>query len=1730
MTRGLRAVELASIDAGQTPVSHKTEQKQARAAEAYVKLPLSFVANEGQADAQVKFYSRGKGYGLFLTPTEAVLALNKMSTGKRGAGLKEEDGGTGSASQHTRQTSVLRMKLKGANPRPEVKGLDQLPGKENYFAGASPDKWHTDIATYTKVRYEEVYPGIDMIYYGNQGQLEYDFVVAPGADPHLISLHFEGIDEARINGAGELLLRTRGGDVQMRSPVIYQVSASGEREEVGGQYAIEGPNEIGFRIGDYDPNRTLVIDPVLVYSTYLGGTFGDSAYGIAVDAAGNAYITGTTYSTNFPITAGAFQTKTVGIGSNFAQTDAFITKLNPVGNAAIYSTYLGGTDAVVIFDDYFTGPAHGNDEARGIAVDSAGNAFIAGTTTATKDFPVTPGAYRTTFERTGATSSEDAFVVKLNAAGNGLIYSTRLGGIGSDQAFAIGIDNGGNAYVTGKTQSPDFPDTLGALSQNKTGIFAVKLNPTGTALLYSALLGSGLGNAIAVDSSGNAYIAGQSYTASFPVTPGAFQTVAPGNDTDGFLNGFVTKINAAGNALLYSTFLGSRRSDEIVDIAIDASGNAYVGGYADYRDFPITPGAYMPTGDFTNGAAGGGPFVSKLNPNGSALVYSTYMLGGNIDGLVVNASGEVYVTGRAEEHLTVTDDAFQKTSNGSDAYLTKLNASGSGLLYSTYLGGSLVDSATCMAMDNAGAIYIAGLTSSLDFPLTPDTFQTIPSGHQFDVGSFVAKIGAATTGQTYRIKGRVTDTSGNGLARMRVVLGGSPGGTQFTDASGNYSFGSLTPGGNYSVTPSNPYYDFNPQSRDFNNLNADQTADFSATVKRYSISGVVKDINGKPIEGVTVTLGGAQSATAQTDANGSYAFSELSAVGGYTVTPSKTNYIFNPFRQAFTALEGNQSVSFTGLLVYSIKGQVVSPAGQGIQGIKITITTAAGFREAMTNSTGNYSFINLPAGETYTVTPDNADYDFSPTSWSFTNLSDHQTANFTATNRYGSISGRVMDGDGNPMYSVLVTLTGAENMTARTGPNGDYFFFHLLKGNNYTVSAQEFGYAISPASTTLTITDDHTVNFAAALKKLKPFTSGNLLITAGKYLGEYTPGGTLVQEVIVPFPTANNNNVGYFPGDLIVDKNGEVEIYNSANATSYLTGYNFTQGAWQHHTYPGWNPWAIYNTFEGIASFGNYIYVTDKTINDFGQPVQTQGIIRIDINDYSSQRFADDQTFCHLTLGQDGLLYGIVGATSGNQINAYNPTTMQLVKTIRLSDFQTFPINVNKIAVNGTGEIFAAAFSIHHFDNAGKMVKSLQLPGNPTDIEISNTGQIAAATGGNVTLLDEALNIKSSFTAPTGAGHLAFTNNVVAPPSMLQFNASSYSAGEADGKANITVTRTGDTSGAATVKYQTSDSTDVNFRCDPTTAGQPTGAASRKCDYHIASGRLRFAPGESSKQIVLSIVDDVYVEGLETFTLTLSDATGLSLGPTSTATITITDNDISGTPNPIDNTRFFVRQLYVDLLSREPDPAGWNGWTDRINLCGQPGQAPPPCDRVTVGGDGFLRSGEFFDRQFFVLRLYRTGLGRILRYDEIGDLAFVSGFLTPDDLELNKQDLVKELVARPEFANRYNPLSNAAFVATLLQTAGVSVPQTTVDDWVTKLNTSQKNRAQVFREISERQEVSAKYAHEAQVVSAYYGFFTRNPDGAYLNYLQRLDSGEINLSDLANAFVNAAEYRQRFGQ
>ena len=512
-----------------------------------------------------------------------------------------------------------------------------------------------------------------------------------------------------------------------------------------------------------------------MYSTYLGGGGEDYASAIAVDTLGNAYVTGRSTSGNFPTTAGAFQVINHASSSWY---NAFVTKLNPTGTALVYSTYLGGSGAPHDTETQF------GDVGQGIAVDGSGNAYVTGLTQSTT-FPVTTGAYQTVNNSTLPGEIFNAFVAKLNATGTKLVYSTYLGGGGEDYASAIAVDTLGNAYVTGRSTSGNFPTTAGAFqvinhaSTSFPDAFVAKLNPTGTALVYSTYLGgSGFGAsgaAIAVDSSGEAYVTGSAASVDFPVTAGAFQTTntaaANAGPNNGGYNAFVTKFNATGTALVYSTFLGGATEESGTGIALDGSGNAYVTGQSWSKDFPVAGNAYQAANKaFANDAANA--FVTKVNSAGTGLVYSTYLGGSGIppqasnesgagDGgnaIAVDALGNAYVTGDAiSSNFPTTSGAIQSVNNaagllqskgtiGINVFVTELNPTGSALLYSTYLGGSSQDQGVGIALDGAGGVYVAGQTSSMNFPTTAGAFQPANAGGYSD--AFVAKIALSASGPT----------------------------------------------------------------------------------------------------------------------------------------------------------------------------------------------------------------------------------------------------------------------------------------------------------------------------------------------------------------------------------------------------------------------------------------------------------------------------------------------------------------------------------------------------------------------------------------------------------------------------------------------------------------------------------------------------------------------------------------------------------------------------------------------------------------------------------------------------------------------------------------------------------------------------------------------------------------------------------------------------------------------
>jgi photosystem II stability/assembly factor-like uncharacterized protein len=900
----------------------------------YGRLPLSFEPNEGQTEKQVKFLSRGPGYDMFLTATGVVLTLRQahsapLDKSEAGSLSKDESGAA-------TQTAVLRLKIIGANPEARVDGEDELPGKINYLIGNDPNKWHVNISTYRRVHYREVYPGVEMVYYGNHRQLEYDFVIAPGADLRPVRFRFDGAQHLGIDLAGDLVISIDGTEVKLRKPVIYQITNRGERHEVIGSYALKG-NEVGFKIQSYDSNQPLIIDPVLSYSTYFGPSANSMA--IAVDASGSAYLTGSATSGIFPTTAGSLKpTSTQDV------PDAFVTKLNPAGTALVYSTFLGGS---------------GQDQGNSIAVDSSGNAYITGDTTSvnfptvnairssTSNFltsldsgahwggqfigppngvvnvlaadPLTPttiyagmgsngggGVYKTTDGgnswvglNTGLTgincpalvvdpttpSTLYASLIQTNSGTSGLYKSVDAGGswtklsnglsgvtvsalaidpsspstvyagasflglfkstnggaswtnsstginFGGTAAIAVDpansaivyaaeggggvfkttngganwgqvntglttttirtltVDSASNVYA-GSSGGGLFKTTNGggnwnplnnglptfvsvsavALSSNASTIymgtstgriyksidgganwtisyetltrtsfnsliinptssavyagvniqpdslndheaFISKLNSNGSALVYSTYLGGSgddIGRGIAVDSVGNAYVTGQTSSATFPLVA-AFQSSLKGTS-----DAFVTKLNSTGDTFVYSTYLGGDGFENANAIATDSAGNAYVTGSTSSSNFPLANAFQSTIGD----AFGGDAFATKFSSNGT-LAYSTYLGGNGSDtgyGIAVDSSGNAYITGATASTNYPTANAIQPTSNGSDAFVTKLNSLGSGLVYSTYLGGSNVEVGRGIAVDSAANAYVTGFTNSTDFP------------------------------------------------------------------------------------------------------------------------------------------------------------------------------------------------------------------------------------------------------------------------------------------------------------------------------------------------------------------------------------------------------------------------------------------------------------------------------------------------------------------------------------------------------------------------------------------------------------------------------------------------------------------------------------------------------------------------------------------------------------------------------------------------------------------------------------------------------------------------------------------------------------------------------------------------------------------------------------------------------------------------------------------------------
>jgi hypothetical protein len=681
--------------------------------------PLYFEANKGQADSAAQFVARGRDSQFLISPDAAQFVLCKTTA-------------PGAFSAR-----AIRMQFVGADSRAQISGADELPGKINYLIGNEPAGWQTGVPTFARVRVADIYSGVNLIYHGNQRQLEYDFTVAPGADPGTIAIRFDGADNISISPAGELTLKLGGSEIRQPKPVIYQ-TVNGARREISGGYNILDARTVAFAVGDYDRSLPLVIDPILSYSTYFGGSGNDTAWAVAVDTNGYVYMAGQTLSPQFaantPLsTSGAFQTNYQG---GLQAGDAFVAKFSNNGSNLVYFTYLGGS---------------ADDAAYGLAVDAAGDAYVAGATVS-PNFP-TKNAIYTNISGTAIPHAgylEDAFVAELAPGGSNLVYSTYLGGGNVDVAYGIAVDLSGNAYVTGFTYSTNFPvtnaiqnhsacrpDTL--YVNNNANAFLTKIGAGGSPLIYSTYFGGtnfDQGRSIAVDSAGNAYIAGFTDSTNFPTTANAIQTVL-GSSTNSIIvnNAFVAKFGPSGTNLIYSTFLGGTIGDQAFGIAVDAAGDAYVTGGTASPNFPNTatnvPGLFN---ELTNNLGGllltTNAFLAKLNPNGTNLIYSAVFGGFAGDagyGVALDPAGDAFVCGASSStNFPVTTNNIPDitgylratNSGGSDVFVIAFTNDLSGLIYSAYLGGANNDFGYGIAVDSADNAYVVGQTLSSNFSAT----------------------------------------------------------------------------------------------------------------------------------------------------------------------------------------------------------------------------------------------------------------------------------------------------------------------------------------------------------------------------------------------------------------------------------------------------------------------------------------------------------------------------------------------------------------------------------------------------------------------------------------------------------------------------------------------------------------------------------------------------------------------------------------------------------------------------------------------------------------------------------------------------------------------------------------------------------------------------------------------------------------------------------------------------
>ncbi|HZH32581.1 MAG TPA: carboxypeptidase regulatory-like domain-containing protein [Pyrinomonadaceae bacterium] len=1513
----------------------------------------------------------------------------------------------------------------------------------------------------------------------------------------------------------------------------------------------DGGTEMDYVTLKYDPNGNLL------WARYYTGTMtrssNDHPSAMAVDAAGNVVVTGL-----------SFRSAPSGFLLGLAATIKYDTNGN------------------VLWERTFDSPEQNGALARDLRLDAAGNIYVTGNVNAPDNddniftLKYDAGgnlAWSTVFDTPGAGSDlEEAFRLRLDAEGNifvlgqskptdstydYLILKYGNDGVlrwhrnwataGSEAALDAVAGADGSVYVTGYTEGS-------SRNNYNADVVTLKYDANGTLLWERSYDGPGrnedAAEHIVMDTAGNVYVG------------------ATTRDTNLEYRFTVIKYAPDGTERAVSTYLapGSAGTDTITDMAIDGDNNLYLagtvasatGGSVNLLALKINADAAPPDlptlsvndVSVTEGHTGTTEAMltvtlSKASPDAVTVSYYTATGWGAMEGYdyVASTGGVTFNPGETSKTITLTvkGDTMKEADEPFPVFLrvptnariikargmvTILDDDANNPLYSIFgritgrwgdpIGGATVTlsgSKSATAQTDANGNYAFDqLAGAGSYTVTPAHVNFTFDRENFTYTNLTSNWEASFTAERkyHTVGGQIRDNNNAPLAGVMVALSGAQSATTTTDAAGNYSFTYIQAGFNYSVTPARANYTFAPPTLIFNNLTGDQTANFTGTSNAHGITGRIVDGANTPLSGVAVTLSGSQTGTATSDANGNYSFN-LPEGGNYTITPATAGYMFAPPSLSFANLSGKQAANFTATReTYNVGGRIRDSSNNAALAGVTVVLSGARSATTTTDAAGNYSFANLPPGGNYTITPALAHYTFAAPGATFNNLGMHQTANFNGTRNTHVVSGRLMDNHNNvALGGVVITLGGTLSGTATTDAAGNYSFANLPAGGAYTVTPVLANYTFAPPS--------RNVSELSANQTAFDFTAtpGALVLD-----GHVTENGNALPGVLVTLTgaqsaTTTTDAAGHYAFN--------VPAGGSYTVTPALANYAFAAPSRSFNNLSA-NQTANFTATRKAFTIGGLIGDNNNA------PLAGVTVTLSGAQSATTQTNADGvYHFDRLNAG------GNYVVTPGRSFYSFNPASVAFdnLSGNQTANFAGAPVTVSISGrvrdANGNG-LDGVLISVSGERNEG--------------VRADANGQFVLRNilaGGNYTLTPS----KDGYTFnPT---QLVFANpsadqtaEFVGIPNTasVQFGAATFVESEGGGSIKLIVTRTGNLAGAVSVAYATIDNP-AAVRCDDNTT--MPGTAFARCDYATSVDRITFAPGEASAGVTIPLVDDAHPENDEAVAVVLSEPTGATLGEHSTARFTITDNDASQAPNPIDNNEFFVRMQYLDFLNREPDADGRAAWERVLNNCVN---ADPACDRNTVSSS-FFRSQEFQLKGFFVYRFYKVALNRLPRYVEITpDMRSVSG-ASEADVYRKRAEFAAAFAGRAAFREQYDNLSDQAFVNTLLNryqltaitTRDPANPETggrmTLDaaQLLGQLSAGTLSRPQVLRAIVESDEVAAVEYNSAFVAMQYFGYLRRDPDAdGFKAWLRVLDTNPEDYRTMVRGFESSVEYRLRFGR